>query len=65
MTTFDLIICYLSFNAQNENKKHGSMHKLSLNRTGDLGPVYLLCQSKAYTARSCDQTKALRSVPPP
>lgn len=32
-------------------------HKLSPNRTGDLGPVYLLCQSKAHTARSCDQQK--------
>lgn len=37
---------------------------LSVNKTGDVGPVYLLCQSKAHTARSCDLTKEPRSAPP-
>lgn len=45
---------------QQSNSTWNNMHKQSPSRTGELGPVYLLCQSKA--ARSCSLTKESRSV---
>lgn len=45
---------------QRSHSTWNNMHKQSPNRAGDLGPVYVLCQSKA--ARSCGLTKEPRSV---